>query len=1337
VYLKTLTLRGFKSFASATSLRFEPGITCVVGPNGSGKSNVVDAFSWVMGEQGVKSLRGGKMEDVVFAGTASRAPLGRAEVTLTIDNSDGALPIEYAEVTISRLLFRSGQSEYSINGDHCRLLDVQELLSDSGLGREMHVIVGQGQLDEVLHAGPEARRALIEEAAGVLKHRRRKEKALRKLEAMQANLTRLVDLTAELRRRLKPLGRQAAIARRAAFIQADLRDARLRLLADDYVTAAAELERNESDEAATMARRSALEASLAAARQRESALDADEQQHAPRLARAQETWFELSAVAERLRGVANLATERHTHLTAQPDPPRPGRDPDELDREAAALRDQEADLGERLESAREQLTAATRRRAAAEAAVQEAERWLAARARAATARAERLARLRGQVGQARSKATAAEEEAGRLAEALEAARSRALRAEREYQDLQAECSGQDDDRSGLTAGQERASAVLADASERVTGLRTAEREASGQRAALRARREALEEGLTALRSGKDASAALLADPGRFSGVLGSVAALVTVQDGAQEAIAAALGGAADAVAVASLEAAMTILEALKSEDGGSAGLMIAGGPADPGSARPAAASTGVDGAVLPEGAALAVDCVKAPGELAGAVASLLAGVVVAEDLGQARDVLRAHPALRVVTRDGDLIGAHWAVGGSARPPSTLALRSAADDAAAGLVRAESHCQQVAGELSEAVAVEERARQAVALAAASIQEADAAAAEISGRLGRLAGAARAARDEAERREAAIAAAQQARDAGHAALTELRDRLAVAEAEAEAEAEAGEQADGDTVSGPPVSGPMVSGPMVSGPTVSGPTVSGPTVSGPTVSGPTVSGPTASGATGTGPTAAQGARTPDAAPDRDALSLAATSARNAEMDARLDVRTAEERLSAIAGRADALMAAAAAERKAAAQAVARRRLRARQAVVARAVADGTTLTLARLAESLAAATEHRQAAEQASKGRTEALKEVRGQVRQLAAELDTVVDSAHGTEIARAEHRMRLEALVARATEEFGVDVVALVAEYGPDILIPAPVEAAENTGNTGNTGGAAAGNAANGERAATASAENTEDITYPANPAYAANPAHGENADHPAGPSGSRPAPAEAEAAHPPTRYVRAEQERRAAAAQRQLDQLGKVNPLALEEFAALEERHSFLATQLEDLKKTRRDLLTVVKEVDDRVQQVFAAAFEDTAREFEDIFGRLFPGGQGRLILTEPDDMLATGIDFEARPPGKKVKRLSLLSGGERSLTAIAFLLAIFKARPSPFYVLDEVEAALDDTNLQRLLHVFEELRASSQLLIVTHQKRTMEVADALYGISMQGDGVSSVISQRLRERESA
>ena len=348
---------------------------------------------------------------------------------------------------------------------------------------------------------------------------------------------------------------------------------------------------------------------------------------------------------------------------------------------------------------------------------------------------------------------------------------------------------------------------------------------------------------------------------------------------------------------------------------------------------------------------------------------------------------------------------------------------------------------------------------------------------------------------------------------------------------------------------------------------------------------------------------------------------------------------------------------------------------------------MALERLERSLAVATAERQAAEQAREGRSDALKAVRVQVRELAEELDRVVDSAHGAEIVRAEHRMRLEQIADRAVEEFGVDAAALVAEYGPEVPVPAP---AEQTGAQ-------------------------------------ASPADAEQASPPDG-------------GDPPRRtiaYVRAEQERRAATAQRQLNQLGKVNPLALEEYAALEERHAFLATQLEDLKKTRRDLLTVVKEVDDRVQQVFAAAFEDTAREFEQIFGRLFPGGEGRLILTEPDDMLATGIDFEARPPGKKVKRLSLLSGGERSLTAIAFLLAIFRARPSPFYVLDEVEAALDDTNLQRLLHIFEELRDTSQLIIVTHQKRTMEAADALYGISMQGDGVSSVVSQRLREPERA
>jgi chromosome segregation protein len=1194
VYLKSLTLRGFKSFASATTLRFEQGITCVVGPNGSGKSNIVDAFSWVMGEQGVKPLRGGKMEDVVFAGTAGRPPLGRAEVTLTIDNSDGALPIEYAEVTISRLLFRSGQSEYSINGDQCRLLDVAELLSDTGLGREMHVIVGQGQLDEVLNSGPDARRALVEEAAGVLKHRRRKEKALRKLDAMQANLTRLVDLTGEIGRRLKPLGRQAEIARKAAVIQADLRDARLRLLADDYATLAAELQRDETDQAVTVARRAEFEAALTESRAAEAALESAEQQHAPRLAAAQEAFFALSGLSERLRAVLSLASERQRNLSAPPEPQRPGRDPDELDAEAARLREQEAALRQQLAAARDQLSAVVTTRGAAEAAVAEAERRIAADARAAVARAERLARLRSQVGAARSRLAAAQEEAGRLAAALQDARSRAERAQEAYAELQDVVADRGEDRAGLAAAQERAVARLAQSTRRLDALRAAEREASAERAGLEARVGALEEAVT---QGGDASGVLLAGRDRFAGVLGSVAELLKVQEGAEEAITAALGAAASAVAVTDLDAAVVILTALKGDDAGQAGLVIAGGDR---AGRPLQ---------VPEGTALrrAVDLVTAPPELAGAVEQLLGGVAVADDLSQGLKLVRAEPRLRVVTRDGDLIGSHWAHGGSAGTPSLLGLRAAAQEAGRRLSEAEHRCKRAERDLAAATEDEEAARQILAEAQAGLQEADAAAAETSGRLGNLAGAARAAQDEVRRLTTAITAADRSREKDLAHLAGLQGRLAVEEAQGDRGAPAQDEQTGEDA----------------------------------------------------------AADDGGAPDKEALAAEATAARSSEMEARLEVRTLEERLRAVAGRGDALASAAAAERHAIQLARARTVRRARQAAVAGAVASGAMIALTAIERSRVMADAERLAAERASRDRDSELKAVRARIRELADEHDALVNSAHGAEIERAERRMKLEQTAARAAEEFAVDPDTLVAEYGP------------------------AAGVASGE----------ED--------------------------------------KPPVPYDRAATERRAQAAQRMLDQLGKVNPLALEEFSALEERHAFLSAQLEDLKRTRRDLLTVVKEVDDRVQQVFAAAYEDTAREFEDIIGRLFPGGEGRLVLTEPDDLLVTGIEIEARPPGKKVRRLSLLSGGERAMTAIAFVLAIFKARPSPFYVLDEVEAALDDTNLQRLLQVFAELRDTSQLIIVTHQRRTMEVADTLYGISMRGDGVSTVVSQRLREPETA
>ena len=984
MYLKNLTLRGFKSFASATTLRLEPGITCVVGPNGSGKSNVVDALSWVMGEQGAKSLRGGKMDDVVFAGTTSRPPLGRAEVTLTIDNCDGALPIEYTEVTISRLMFRSGQSEYAINGDRCRLLDVQDLLSDSGLGREMHVIVGQGQLDDILHAGPEARRALIEEAAGVLKHRKRKEKALRKLEAMQANLTRLVDLTAELSRRLKPLGRQAEVARKAAVIQAELRDARLRLLADDYVTLAADLARDEADEAAVLARRTALEQQVAEARARENELDQAAQQASAILARAQETWFALSSLTERLRSTQHLAAQRHTLLTeATAEPERPGRDPDELDRQAEELREEEEGLNERLAAGRQVLSAAGAERSAAEAELARAERRLAEGAKAAAARAGRVARLREQVGAADSRSAAAREEMDRLEVSAAEARERATLAQDEYEDVRELSGGGDEDRSELAAAHERAAAALTEHTERAKVLRTAERESARDLAARRARAETLAE---AARRGVDASAAVLADPARFAGVIGSFAARLRVAEGYEVAIAAALGAAAEAVAVAGLDAAAGVLATLRAADAGSAALVItaeSATPATPATPRPPQrprprnarnprnfsrirpATPGAPPAPsVPAGTPVpAVELVRAPDGFTEAAAELLRDVVVVDDLGRAAELVRENPGLRAVTRDGDLLGAHWAQGGGARTQSLFEMRAAADEAAAGLAEAEQRCEDAAEALAVAAEAEETARQAVAQALARRHEADAAAAEVSGRLGRLAGAARGARDEADRLEAAITSARLAAEKDLTRLEQLRQELAEAEAAAEE--------------------------------------------------------------------------PDEPQDDDAradLAERCTAARNAEMEARLEVRTAEERLRAISGRADSLAATAAAERATRQRAAERRRLRVTQAAVARAVALGARYAVESAEQSVNQALARRAEAEAANASGAAELKVVRARARELAADLDTVVNTAHGTEIARAEHRLRLQQLAEHALEEFGVEEDALVAEYGPEVPVP---------------------------------------------------------------------------------------------------------------------------------------------------------------------------------------------------------------------------------------------------------------------------------------------------------------
>ena len=1189
MHLKSLTLKGFKSFASPTTLRFEPGITCVVGPNGSGKSNVVDALTWVMGEQGAKTLRGGKMEDVIFAGTSSRAPLGRAEVTLTIDNSDNALPIDYSEVSITRRMFRDGAGEYEINGSSCRLMDVQELLSDSGIGREMHVIVGQGKLSEILESRPEDRRAFIEEAAGVLKHRKRKEKAVRKLDSMQANLARLTDLTTELRRQLKPLGRQAEMARRAQTIQADLRDARLRLAADDLVTRRAEFDNTNQTETTLRREHDELSARLETATAELDAHESAVGDLSERADAAQQRWFRLSALAERVSATVRIASERAQHLDAEPEISG-GPDPDELEAQADEVAERERQLLEELAESRERLDAARAELAEREQVAAEAERAHLAAARAEADRREGLARLSGQVDTMRTRVESIDETVARLSTAIDDAAARAQQTQAEFETVQSRVGELDAGEVGLDEHHDRTVTALRLADERVAELQAAERAAERQVASLQARIDALSVGLER----KD-GAAWLQENHRGAGLLGSIAGLVKVRAGHEAAVAAVLGAAADALAAQDSRAAGDALAALKEADGGRAAIVLGDWPV------PAAPTPGP----LPGGAVWAADVVDVDPSVRSAVTAMIAGVAVVTDLAAALDLVAAQPELRAVTADGDLVGGGWVNGGSDRRPSTLEIASEVDKARAELTDAERQTGELSAALAGALAEQTARQDAAEQALAALNESDAAISAIYEQLGRLGQDARAADDEWQR-------LIKQRDELEAGRTRTVDELSALEARLHnAQQE-----------------PMF----------------------------------------------------EVAPvDREESTAAAEAARSAEVEARLTVRTAEERANAVRGRADSLRRAAAAEREARVRAARAREARVHAAAMAAAVAESGRAVAERLSQAVAVASRIRDEVAAERQTRAAALGRARDEVGELSTRIAALTDSLHRDEVAKAQAALRIEQLEEQVLEQFGMAAADLVAEYGPTVpLPPSELEMAEY------------------EQAK----ERGEPVTAPA-----------------------------------PMPYDRPTQERRAKRAERELNQLGRVNPLALEEFAALEERYNFLSTQLEDVKAARKDLLDVISDVDGRILQVFTDAYADVEREFAQVFSTLFPGGEGRLLLTDPSDMLTTGIEVEARPPGKKIKRLSLLSGGEKSLTAVAMLVAIFRARPSPFYVMDEVEAALDDVNLRRLISLFEQLRERSQLIVITHQKPTMEVADALYGVSMRGDGITTVISQRMRGQE--
>ena len=1182
MYLKSLTLKGFKSFASATTLNFEPGITAIVGPNGSGKSNVVDALAWVMGEQGAKSLRGGKMEDVIFAGTAGRAALGRAEVSLTIDNSDGLLPIDYTEVTISRTLFRAGGSEYAINGNTCRLLDVQELLSDTGMGREMHVIVGQGQLDQILRATPEVRRGFIEEAAGVLKHKRRKEKASRKLDATQQNLERLNDLIREIRRQLKPLGRQAQVARRAAVIQAELRDSRARLLADDYTQATLALESELAGEKAAAEAKEAANKRVEQAAQDELAAEQNLAELSPVLNQAQEIWYSISGLRERVSTTISISAERMRYSAAQPNVTS-GRDPDELDAQAAAAREQEVALAAEAEAAKNALDEASQKRKDVEERHDAAEKTYNSALRAVADRREGLAKLNGKVASLKSRMQAAAEEVERLKQRRDDALERAKQADIKYTELETQITGVTDGEVNLDALFEQTDEKLVAAEQHQAEIVERAQQAASELAALSARLEALEMGLER----RDGSAALLESD--LAGALGSIVKLVKVEPKWRSAISAALGVAAEAIVVSGVATASDALGMLKEKDLGRAAMILADAP-----------SPQANLPKLPDYAKYAIEVIESEGGLKNGLANILGATALVDDLETAKRLVESLPQITAVTAGGDIVSSFLTVGGSDAKPSLIEVQAAVEAAAKAKKEAAAEVEQLRFARAKADAQLEEARQANEAALEQLNVSDAKMTALAEQINTLGQESVAANEEATRLEQAIKNAEGASETDALELVELEQRLAVASDETQTQE------------------------------------------------------------------------PDAA-ERDELAVSARMARQDEMEARLALRTVEERVRSLSGRADALSRAAASERLARQKAQAEAEQLRREAMIAAAVHEGALWLADRVDEAKQAAGQRRSELEESRVKADKDLAAAREQSREAQRALDKLVEGAHRDEMARIEMKMRVERVAEQAMTELGLDPDVLIGEYGPELMVPVLVH---------------------------------EDGI----------------------------AVAEDDEVKPePVPYVRAEQAKRAKKAQKDLELLGRVNPLALEEFEAMSERHTFLANQADDLKKTRKDLLELIDDVDNRVQEAFESAYKDVAVTFTDVFARLFPGGKGKLVLTDPNDMLNTGVDVEAKPAGKKVKRLSLLSGGERSLVAVAFLVSLFIARPSPFYILDEVEAALDDVNLGRLLDIYRQLRESSQLLVITHQKRTMEIADALYGVTMRQDGISTVISQRLSD----
>ncbi|MBT1162451.1 MULTISPECIES: chromosome segregation protein SMC [Bifidobacterium] len=1216
MYLKELTLKGFKSFASATTLRFEPGITAVIGPNGSGKSNIVDALAWVMGEQGVKNLRGNSMEDVIFAGTSSRPALGRAQVSLTIDNTDHALDIEYTEVTITRTIFRNGGSEYAMNGTPCRLLDIQELLSDTGLGQQMHVIVGQGRLDAILRADPSGHRAFIEEAAGILKHRKRKERALRKLANTESNLARLDDLLTELRRQLGPLGRQARTSRRADLIQATIRDAQSRLLADDAQRIGEQRDETRARLTDVRTQLGSSRHDLARIKLRIEQIEAQSAASSPVLAQLNQQWHDLSRIQERLLSLSSVAQERSRSLSDRVIE-HDDAHPELLRRRADELEEQASRQRQAAQDAKDAVDAASARRMDDEQ-------------RLATVR-QSLNELRGMARQrdasiANLRETIAREES---AIQLEAARGKDLAAQREglirqRDDLTARrdalnLEARPDDTADCENELKAARLELSGRQDELNELQDRQRELNAAIISLQAKADALKDTLES----RSASQTLEHDPEVAS--IGRLADFIHVEEGWEESVARALDAFAGAIVVPepgnmihALERAnedrlgrAVVLTPLDSHDRDSNrdadnNALTAPGraircAADLVSANPHADADQADGVVL-------------------AVRRLLSDVAATHTLDEAFEAVDETDAgpcpgrfSSAVTQSGEFVNAVGAVGGSSLSQSDLSLASRRDKAVERVASLRVSFDELGGRIDQARTLRDQAR-------LRVDQAVTRRTEMRVRSDQAAQSLRVANDQIVAIElrirdvdGRIAAAGSSGETHQAKVEELTRTLESLQRDDAGNADPNELTQRE----------------------------------------------------------------------QRLDLQLREDREHEMNANIAWNEAKRAAESLTRQVGLL------------------RDQAHEAEIRRARVEETNARLRRQAERLhriaqdAAAvadmvglsvrdvSDRRERVQSEAAGRHEELGGLRTRRDELEPKVNDLIAHEHELDVTRERLAADYDRIAGRIADELGMGADELIREYGPDKPVPMTDSDAKTSGDT----------------AAEAKA-------------------------------GSGDEPDELPLSVP---YVREEQEKRLEQAKRALAALGKVNPLAVEEYEALQTRNRYLHEQRDDVAKSRDDLMQLIRDLDATMLDVFRSAFEDTAEAFSKVFATLFPGGTGRLRLENPNDMLSTGVIVEASPAGKRVRQLSLLSGGERSLTALALLFAIFTARPSPFYVMDEVEAALDDTNLTRLLDALDQLREHAQLIVITHQQRTMSIADALYGVTMRSDGVTAVVSQRLEQ----